>query len=43
MTVKMALIVLSVVLFALAAFGLDHVGTLGLVPLGLAVFAGAHL
>ena len=37
------LIVISVVIFLLAAFGVDIGGDLALVPLGLAVFAAGHV
>ncbi len=40
--VRSILLLVAVVLFVLAAFGFD-LGTISLVPLGLAFFAGAFL
>ena len=42
MTVSGILIIISIVCFVLAAFGVA-IGAVGLVPLGLAFFAAAHL
>lgn len=42
MTPSKILLLIAVVLFVLAAFGVS-LGTVGLVPLGLAFFAGAGL
>ena len=37
------LIVISIVIFVLAAFGVDIGGDVSLVPLGLAFFAAGHV
>lgn len=42
MSVSAILIIISIVCFVLAAFGVA-LGSVGLVPLGLAFFAAAHL
>ena len=42
MNLKKILIVVAVVIFALAAFGVT-IGNVTLLPLGLAVFAGSYL
>jgi hypothetical protein len=42
LSIRSILILVAVVIFVLAAFDVS-LGTVGLVPLGLAVFAGAFL
>jgi hypothetical protein len=42
LTVRMILLLVAVILFVLAAFGVD-LGSIAIVPLGLAFFAGAFL